>query len=98
MRRLEVYKDWLLETLFLRRGKEGLIILPTSNVEPNYRDELSPSPEEQSALDQLFVSPILKSPDAMVPIGEVRYQSRISNRTELLPVLVNVVGAPDTDC
>ena len=97
MQKLKVYKDWLLDVVFARGGKEILVVLPIANVEANYRDELSPSPDEQSALDQLFVSPILQAPDIMVPIGEVTYQSKISRRTEVLPVLLNVVGAPNTD-
>lgn len=100
--RLKVYKEWLMQTLFHQgsqqeRAKEVLILLPISNVAPNYRDTLSPSPEEQSALDELFLSPILGAPDIVVPIGDVPYESRITGQTEHLPVVANLVAAPGKD-
>lgn len=95
--RMEVYRQWLLDNIFYANGKETLIILPIANVAPNYRDEASPSPDNQSAFDQLFLSPILGAPDISIPIGEVSYHSKITEREEFLPVLVNVVGAPGTD-
>ena len=95
--RMEVYKQWLLDNIFHCDEQETFVILPISDVQPNYRDEFSPSPEDQSALDQLFLSPILGAPDISVPIGEVSYTSRISQREERLPVLANIVGAPGHD-
>ena len=96
-RRMDVYRQWLLDNVFHCDEQETFIILPISDVQPNYRDELSPSPEDQSALDQLFLSPILGAPDISVPIGEVPYISKISERQEYLPVLANLVGAPGHD-
>lgn len=95
--RMEVYSKWLLDNIVHVDGKEALIVLPVATVAPNYRDEPSPSPVNQSALDQLFLSPILRAPDISIPIGEVSYHSKITNEKEYLPVLVNVVGAPGTD-
>ncbi|KAH7303477.1 amidase signature domain-containing protein [Stachybotrys elegans] len=95
--RLEVYKDWLLNILFQTRDAETLLVLPVANAAPNYRDARTGSPTEQSALDQLFLQPILGSPDIVIPIGDVPYDSRISNKVEYLPVVVNIVGAPTTD-
>ncbi|KAJ3541338.1 hypothetical protein NM208_g4657 [Fusarium decemcellulare] len=95
--RLEVYKKWLKEQLFGDTNVETFVVLPVANAEPNYRDELSPSPEKQSALDQLFLPPILGSPDIVIPIGDVSHRSKISHRDEFLPVVVNLVGAPGRD-
>ncbi|OIW32128.1 amidase signature enzyme [Coniochaeta ligniaria NRRL 30616] len=95
--KMSVYEDWLLDTLFLGRRTQALVILPVGNATPNYRDTPSPSPEDQSALDELFLQPILGSPDVVVPIGDVPYISRITHKVEYLPVVANVVGAPGTD-
>lgn len=97
LRKLEVYRKWLLDTLFLFRRGRTLMVLPISPVEPHYRDERAESPRGQSATDELFLSPILKAPDVVVPTGEVPYESRISGRREWLPVAVNLVGAPGMD-
>ncbi len=102
--RMMVYRDWLLRTIFHQdtnspdhANKQVFIILPISNVAPNYRDVVSPSPEDQSALDELFLPPILGAPDVAVPIGEVEYQSRITGKTEHLPVVLDLVAAPGMD-
>lgn len=97
LKKLEVYRTWLLDTLFLSRGNRTLVVLPISPVEPHYRDERTESPRYQSATDELFLSPILNAPDVVVPIGEIPYESRITGRQEWLPVGVNLVGAPGMD-
>lgn len=98
LKKLEVYRKWLLDALCLsQRNSRILIVLPIAPVEPHYRDERTESPRYQSATDELFLSPILKAPDVVVPIGEVPYESRITGRREWLPVGVNLVGAPGMD-
>lgn len=97
LKKLEVYRKWLLDTLHLSHSSKTLVVLPIAPVEPHYRDERADSPRYQSATDELFLSPILKAPDVVIPIGEVPYDSRITGRREWLPVGVNLVGAPGMD-
>jgi len=100
--KMKVYKEWFLSTVFHQPSidegrKQVFILLPISNVVPNYRDEVSPSPEQQSGLDELFLPPILGAPNIAVPIGDVPYESRITGRTEYLPVVADLVAAPGND-
>lgn len=97
LKKLEVYRKWLLDTLCLSHGNKTLVVLPIAPVKPHYRDDRTESPRYQSATDELFLSPILKAPDVVVPIGEVPYESRVTGRREWLPVGVNLVGAPGMD-
>ncbi|KAI1052953.1 hypothetical protein LB506_010060 [Fusarium annulatum] len=96
-RRLLVYRKWLHNQFFGDENFETFVILPVADVRPVYRDEKLESPETQSPCDQLFLPPILGSPDVVIPIGETPYHSKISNRTEYLPVLANLVAAPGRD-
>lgn len=96
-RRLLVYRNWLHDQFFGDENFETFVILPVAEVKPVYRDEKVESPETQSACDQLFLPPILESSDVVVPIGETQYHSKISNRTEYLPVVANLVAAPGRD-
>ncbi|KAF9767633.1 hypothetical protein IL306_015180 [Fusarium sp. DS 682] len=96
-RRLLTYKKWLNEQLFGDGNIETFVILPVATAKPVYRDEKTESPENQSAFDQLFLPPILGAPDVVVPIGETPYHSRISQQTEYLPVVANLVAAPGRD-
>lgn len=97
LHKLEVYRTWLLETVFRSNGNRTVMVLPISPVEPHYRDETTESPGNQVATDELFLSPILRSPDIVIPIGEIPYDSRITGKEEYLPVGVNVVGTPGSD-
>lgn len=97
LHKLEVYRTWLLETVFLSHGPRTVMVMPISSVEPHYRDEVTQSPGSQVATDELFLSPILGSPDIVIPIGEIPYDSRITGKEEFLPVGVNVVGTPGSD-
>ncbi|EWG41130.1 hypothetical protein FVEG_15234 [Fusarium verticillioides 7600] len=96
-RRLLVYKKLLLDQLFGDEKFETLVILPVAEVKSVYRHEKIESPENQSACDELFLSPILGAPDVVIPIGEMSYYSRISNMIEYLPVVANLVAAPGRD-
>ncbi|KAG4260184.1 hypothetical protein FPRO03_02007 [Fusarium proliferatum] len=96
-RRLLVYRKWLHNQFFGDENFETFVILPVADVRPVYRDEKLESPETQSPCDQLFLPPILGSPDVVIPIGETPYHSKISNRAEFLPVLANLVAAPGRD-
>ncbi|XDG08253.1 hypothetical protein ABKA04_007868 [Annulohypoxylon sp. FPYF3050] len=96
-KKLDIYKRWLLNILFLQRKAEALVILPVAKAVPNYRDTISTSPEEQSALDELFLQPILGAPDIVVPIGDIPYTSKITQDVKYLPVVANIVGAPKKD-
>ncbi|KAK7993000.1 hypothetical protein PG988_001794 [Apiospora saccharicola] len=95
LHRLELYREWLLEHIF--RSKKTIMMLPIANVEPNYRDIASESPAILPSTDQLYLPPILGSPDVVVPIGEVSYMSRVTEREEFLPVAVNLVASPGDD-
>lgn len=62
-----------------------------------YHDEKGESLENQSACDELFLSPILGAPDVVAPIGETPYHSKITKNIEYLPMVVNLVAAPGRD-
>ncbi|KAF5694969.1 amidase signature domain-containing protein [Fusarium denticulatum] len=96
-RRLLVYKEWLRHQLFGDEKFETLVILPVAEVKPKYRDEKAESPENQSACDELFLSPILGAHNVVIPFGETPYHSKISDKIEYLPVVANLVAAPDRD-
>lgn len=65
-RRLEVYKSWLLSRILC--GDNPIVILPIMNAEPKYRDDQSCGyPTVQEAWNQLWLSPVLGSPEVTVP-------------------------------
>ncbi|KAK8131604.1 amidase signature enzyme [Apiospora sp. TS-2023a] len=95
LRKLDVYKTWLLHLLF--QFKNTLMVLPIEMVTPNYRDMAIRSPFYLPGTDQLYLPPILGSPDIVVPIGDIWYHSRATEIYTYLPVAINVVAAPGED-
>ena len=100
--RIHVYKDWLLDTMFANRNGRGdggdvFVVLPLDEAVPTYRDEPTPSPLTQSALDELFLPSILGALDIAILIGDVAHHSKISKKTEYLPVMLDIMGRPGSD-
>ncbi|OAL31268.1 hypothetical protein AYO20_08323 [Fonsecaea nubica] len=97
LRRLEVYKSWFLNEVMGGPEKNSILVMPISEGVPNYRDHPPNPPTVQSGFDPLFLSPILGCPDLVIPIAQIPFESRITERQEQLPVCVNLLGVPGKD-
>ncbi|PSN70640.1 amidase signature enzyme [Corynespora cassiicola Philippines] len=97
MRRLEVYKDWFNEAIMKPDRRRTLVLLPIEEIAPRYRDEMPKTHFKPVGVPNLFLSPILKTPELTVPIGSYPYQSKVSGAMEKLPVVISVVGPPGQD-
>ena len=95
--RLAAYRAWLLRHVLQPQSYRTLVVLPISHVQPTYRDTPPGPPAAQSGFDAPYFDPFLAGPDVVIPIGEVAYHSRITDRAEYLPVAVDLVGAPGED-
>ncbi|KGO66985.1 Amidase [Penicillium italicum] len=73
---------------------DSLFVYPQSTGDAIYRD--GPYPVDSPGIPSGFaidrVPSFVGSPDFTLPIGESEYHSRITNRTELLPVAVDLMG------
>ncbi|KAJ5890023.1 hypothetical protein N7504_010833 [Penicillium tannophilum] len=97
MRRLEVYKDWLLDHVLQTHKRNAVVILPITNQEVDYKETPPPPPTAPNPFDGIWLAPVTGSPEISVPIGELEYHSMISGRQEYLPVVVSVLGKPGSD-
>lgn len=97
MRRLEVYKEWLLEHILQTRQRNPLVILPITSQEVDYKEDPPLPPTAPNAFDGIWLAPVMGAPEVSVPIGELEYHSRISGLDEQLPVVVSVLGKPGSD-
>jgi Asp-tRNA(Asn)/Glu-tRNA(Gln) amidotransferase A subunit family amidase len=97
LHRLEVYKSWFLKEVMNGSGKHSVLVIPISEGKPNYRDRPPEKPTVQNGFESLFLSPILGCPDLVIPIAQMDYESKVSGRTERLPICVNVLGIPGGD-
>lgn len=97
MKRLDIYKDWLLEHILQPSKRNVLLVLPITSQEADYREDPPPSPTAPGAFDGIWLAPTLGAPEISLPIGELKYHSRISGNDEYLPVVVSVLGKPGSD-
>ncbi|KAK3935820.1 amidase signature domain-containing protein [Diplogelasinospora grovesii] len=97
MRRLEVYKEWLLEHILQTSKKNALVVLPITSQEVDYKEDPPAPPTAPSAFDGIWLAPVMGAPEISVPIGEMKYHSRLSQRDEYLPIVVSVLGKPGSD-
>ena len=65
--RLDTYRDWLLSKVFRADRYDTLMVLPVSEVAPNYRDRKTEPPSKQNAFDALYISPTIEAPEIVVP-------------------------------
>ncbi|RDW93964.1 uncharacterized protein DSM5745_01286 [Aspergillus mulundensis] len=98
-RRSEVYRNWLLDSVFKPADKNTLtvMILPIEAGKPNYRDADLPPNGLLSGYAALNMSNMLRAPEVTAPVGDIPYHSIVTDREERLPVAVSVIGAPGTD-
>jgi hypothetical protein len=99
MKEMEVYRAWFSENV-LREGdgmmSDAVLIMSVSCYAPDYRDTIHGAPGSVSSLSEGYTASILKLPQLVVPVGQVKYDSRASGRTEYHPVTAGLVGASGT--
>ncbi|OQD66177.1 hypothetical protein PENPOL_c005G02364 [Penicillium polonicum] len=98
-RRSEIYRHWLLEKVFKADDEDTVtvMILPIEAGKPNYRDAELPLNSLLSGYAALNMSPMARSPEVTAPIGDIAYDSIVTEREERLPVAVSVIGPPGAD-
>jgi hypothetical protein len=69
------------------------VVLPIENGEPNYRDAVPPPLGLLSGFSPLYLSPIAGTPEVTAPVGKISYYSRISEKTEPMPISASVASS-----
>lgn len=93
----KVFSGWVRHVLFATSDAFPLLLLPQSRGRPDYRDAPAEELLVHSTFSTYSVSYLSGCPDATVPIGEVPYHSRITDRDEMLPISLSVLTPPRTD-
>ncbi|KAL2275630.1 hypothetical protein FJTKL_01697 [Diaporthe vaccinii] len=96
--RLGTFRTWFEETVMpLSSGSNDIMILPAGIAGQKYRDELPSEPESLEGIDTRLLSPILGTPQIIVPFAQLPYKSRVTESTEYRPVSVSLMGARGSD-
>ena len=98
LERLRIFKEWFLANILQTQRQDAYMVLPIEDLKPTYRDELPLPPTEfPQGIDHLTLCPCLGAAEVTVPAGQITYTSRITKRKERLPVVVSVMGPPESD-
>ncbi|KAI1117723.1 amidase signature domain-containing protein [Nemania sp. NC0429] len=96
--RLHVFRQWLTRTVLTGNDSNALIIMPLESMTARYRDETPKFPRPpQPGVNALALAPVMKAPVISIPVAELPYHSRITNRQEMLPLVLAVMGPEGTD-
>ena len=97
MRRMNIYRQWLLDVVLQMKTRSCYIIMQNEDVKPVYRDDPAPGFQIQPAWHQWWLASIIGAPELVIPVGEISYASRVSGNTERLPVAASIMGPPGSD-
>ena len=103
VKKLSIFQTWFEENLIGPSSEEdgtsdALLLLPWTTGIPNYRDVYRPQPDWAGYGWQYYmISPFAHAPEMIVPIGQTRFYSKVTQREEWLPVSLGVIGARGSD-
>ncbi|PYI09921.1 amidase signature enzyme [Aspergillus sclerotiicarbonarius CBS 121057] len=90
------YQHWFREVI-LDTNSGHLLILPIEHMGPRYRDEESQHEQTGPSVNSLMLASVLEAPELVVPICQIPYTSKVTEREEHMPFAIGLVGAPGTD-
>ena len=98
---LDIFQEWF-ESNIIPASKDGaseaLLLIPWTTGKPDYRDTYREKPSWAGyGWFYYMLAPFAKAPEAILPIGQTSYISRVTNREEWLPASIGVVGARGGD-
>ncbi|CAI6236284.1 unnamed protein product [Periconia digitata] len=97
MKEMDVYRKWFADNV-MKEGEgtmsDAIMIMPVSCYAPDYRDTIHGPPGSISSFSEGYTASILRLPQFVVP---VKYESRVSGRSEYHPITVGLVGASGSD-
>ncbi|KAH0843071.1 glutamyl-tRNA (Gln) amidotransferase [Fonsecaea pedrosoi] len=97
---MQAFKLWVETTLFGSYDQDAitLLVFPQSRGLPDYRDDI---PDRTGLFNDNFsiysFGYLVGCPDYTIPVAEIPYLSKITSKTEFLPVSISLVGPPGSD-
>ncbi|KIW82433.1 hypothetical protein Z517_05460 [Fonsecaea pedrosoi CBS 271.37] len=97
---MQAFKLWVETTFFGSYDQDAitLLVFPQSRGLPDYRDDI---PDRTRLFNDNFsiysFGYLVGCPDYTIPVAEIPYLSKITSKTEFLPVSISLVGPPGSD-
>ncbi|OAL37318.1 hypothetical protein AYO20_03494 [Fonsecaea nubica] len=97
---MQAFKLWVETTFFGSYDQDAitLLVFPQSCGLPDYRDDI---PDRTRLFNDNFsiysFGYLVGCPDYTIPVAEIPYVTKITSKTEFLPVSISLVGPPGSD-
>ncbi|THH16650.1 hypothetical protein EUX98_g9268 [Antrodiella citrinella] len=95
-----IFMNWFAEN-FVQTDpdscSESIFLYPQSSGTTNYRNQYGPAPTPPFGFSAGRIAVLAQTPDMVVPIGELAYNSTVTNTTEYLPVTLSFIAAKNCD-
>ncbi|KAL3419102.1 glutamyl-tRNA(Gln) amidotransferase [Phlyctema vagabunda] len=95
-----VFRTWFNRKFLSPHGNtspSAIMLMPYGAARPKYRDCPNDPPVTYPSMNFKFISPMLEAPQIVIPVGQLPYESRITQRTEYLPIAASLVGTKGSD-
>ncbi|KAI5207761.1 amidase signature enzyme [Aureobasidium subglaciale] len=95
-----IFESWISENVLVANDKtcsDSLALYVGGKGSTNYRNAYRKAPGIPTGFDTSRVSNMGSGPDFVIPIGEAPYFSNITQKTEYLPVSVDILAAKGCD-
>ncbi|RAL00203.1 amidase signature enzyme [Aspergillus ibericus CBS 121593] len=95
--KLDDYRIWFQDAILAPTSGNCLLVLPIENMSPSYRDEGPQHKQGGPSVNSLMLASVLGAPELVVPISQILYTSKVTEKEEHLPFAIGLVGPPGTD-
>ncbi|KAI0099877.1 amidase signature enzyme [Nemania sp. FL0031] len=99
LREIEVYYTWVRDHVVKEGLEDNIMVLPLGRPGANYRD-IVPQPGAEfstSAYDPIDFASVLGLPQLVIPVGQNAFESRVTKRTEYVPIVASLTGPRGSD-
>ncbi|KAH8698244.1 amidase signature domain-containing protein [Phaeosphaeriaceae sp. PMI808] len=97
---MHVFRQWFRDNIIKsdpETASDAVMLLPQGSGKPFYRDQPVEVPFHGNGYQAITMAVLIAGPQVILPIGQVPYHSRITDRTEYLPVAATIAGTRGSD-
>ncbi|GAP92178.1 putative amidase [Rosellinia necatrix] len=98
-REIDVYYTWIRDHVLKEGLEDNIMVLPLGRSGANYRDVV-PQPGGEfstSAYDPMDLATVLGLPHLVIPVGQNPFESKVTKRTEYVPIVASLTGPRGSD-
>ncbi|THZ54669.1 amidase signature enzyme, partial [Aureobasidium pullulans] len=97
---MKIFRTWFEKQIMGQDNEtltDAIAIMPFGAAVPKYRDDPNKLPSIVGSFSPFYLPAVLQTPQLIIPVGQVPYDSRISGLKEYMPIVSSLMGARGSD-